>query len=151
MPDKIASATVMETRLDYASNGAPGDAHASRTADINSPSAPPPVTVHVVHTRGTPDRQLIWDRLGRAIQLAGVGRVVVVSRCLATLREACQQKLHGSPTILIDGRDPWGDLAAPCGVHSRSFLTDAGTETAPSIAQLIGELRRARTRTTAIR
>lgn len=146
MPDGTTPASVVDDLLAKASSSLTCNAKASRAADDVSHSSFPPVTVHVVQTRGTPDRQMIWDRLALAIQQADIGHVLVVTRCLTTLREACQHDLHGSPTILIDGLDPFADLTKPCGVHSRLFVTELGVETAPSVRQLVGELRGAHDR-----
>ena len=44
--------------------------------------------------------------------------------------------MHGSPTLLVDGRDPWADAEAPVGLACRIYRTEAGAEGSPSVAQL---------------
>jgi len=48
---------------------------------------------------------------------------------------------HGSPTVLIDGVDPFADWNAPIGVACRVYATPAGLDGAPSVEQLCAILR----------
>ena len=53
---------------------------------------------------------------------------------------------RGSPTILIDGRDPFATGAEPIGMSCRVFRTEHGAQGAPTEAQLrevLGSARRA--------
>lgn len=50
--------------------------------------------------------------------------------------EADRLSFRGSPTILIDGRDPFAVEDAPVGFSCRVYLTDVGYEGSPSVAQL---------------
>jgi hypothetical protein len=43
---------------------------------------------------------------------------------------------RGSPTILIDGRDPFATGAEPIGMSCRVFRTEDGAQGAPTEAQL---------------
>jgi hypothetical protein len=43
---------------------------------------------------------------------------------------------HGSPTILIDGRDPFVTGAEPVGMSCRVYRTDEGPQGAPTVADL---------------
>jgi hypothetical protein len=43
---------------------------------------------------------------------------------------------HGSPTILIDGRDPFVSGAEPIGMTCRVYRSDTGPQGAPSVAEL---------------
>jgi hypothetical protein len=43
---------------------------------------------------------------------------------------------HGSPTILIDGRDPFVTGAEPVGMTCRVYRTDEGPQGAPTVAAL---------------
>ncbi|MGH9150076.1 MAG: hypothetical protein ACRD0D_08965 [Acidimicrobiales bacterium] len=49
---------------------------------------------------------------------------------------------RGSPTILLDGRDPFAEGEAQVGLSCRRYHTEAGVEGAPSQAQLAAVLRR---------
>ncbi len=57
--------------------------------------------------------------------------------------EAQRLGFRGSPTILVDGRDPWADSDAPVGLSCRVFQTDSGLAGLPSDAQLAKVLREA--------
>jgi hypothetical protein len=48
---------------------------------------------------------------------------------------------RGSPTVLIDGADPFLDQSAPIGLSCRLYRTEGVTEGAPSLAQLRAVLR----------
>ncbi|MFQ5967049.1 MAG: thioredoxin family protein [Acidimicrobiia bacterium] len=43
---------------------------------------------------------------------------------------------RGSPTVLVDGRDPFADESAPIGFACRVYRTESGSEGTPSIDQL---------------
>lgn len=43
---------------------------------------------------------------------------------------------HGSPTILIDGRDPFATGTDPVGMTCRVYRTDEGPRGAPTVAEL---------------
>lgn len=53
-----------------------------------------------------------------------------------TSEEAERLTFRGSPTILIDGHDPWGDPDAPVGLSCRIYRTESGIAGAPTEAQL---------------
>ncbi len=42
---------------------------------------------------------------------------------------------HGSPTILIDGRDPFVTGGEPVGLTCRVYRTDEGPQGAPTVAE----------------
>ncbi|MBS1896233.1 MAG: thioredoxin family protein [Actinobacteria bacterium] len=50
--------------------------------------------------------------------------------------EAVRLGFQGSPTVLIDGRDPFGDPAAPVGLACRVYRTPDGMAGSPTIQQL---------------
>ncbi len=56
---------------------------------------------------------------------------------IETPEDAEQYQFAGSPTLLIDGLDPFGsgDLA-PVGLACRTYMTDAGPSASPSVEQL---------------
>ena len=49
---------------------------------------------------------------------------------------AVARDFHGSPTVLIDGHDPFADKDAPIGLACRIYVTDHGPAGSPSISQL---------------
>ena len=48
---------------------------------------------------------------------------------------------RGSPTVLVDGRDPFADESAPAGLSCRVFATPEGLRGAPTVGQLLAVLR----------
>lgn len=53
-----------------------------------------------------------------------------------TIDKAEAVGFRGSPTVLIDGTDPFADESAPVGLACRIYTTEDGTDGAPSIGQL---------------
>jgi hypothetical protein len=90
-----------------------------------------------------PNWRVARERLRRAIKFAEVGAVSVVVRVVITDREAVACGLCGSPTILIDGADPFAGVDLQTGIYCRQFTTESGLDVAPSVAQLVAALRRA--------
>ena len=97
----------------------------------------------LIYVESCPGWRSARERLRQAIEYAGIGAVSVVVRCVITHHEALLCGLRGSPTILIDGADPFTGSDAGAGIYCRSFPTQAGPDTAPSVAQLVAALRRA--------
>jgi len=50
--------------------------------------------------------------------------------------QAARTGFHGSPTILVDGRDPFATGAEPVGMICRIYLTNEGRQGAPTESQL---------------
>jgi hypothetical protein len=98
----------------------------------------------VVYFDGCPHWERARTRLEHAIDYAGVGQVDVELVPIATREEAISQGMRGSPTILIDGADPFATPGMPRGLACRLFATEHGPEGSPSVAQLIKALRDAR-------
>lgn len=97
----------------------------------------------LIYFDSCPNWRVARERLSQAMQAAEVGAVSVVVRVVITHREAVTSGLCGSPTILIDGADPFAGVDPQTGIYCRQFTTEAGPDVAPSVAQLIAVLRRA--------
>jgi cation-transporting ATPase V len=65
----------------------------------------------------------------------------MVLQRVETPEEALRIGFRGSPTVLIGGRDPWASPEAPVGLACRIFQTESGPDGAPSLQQLVEELR----------
>jgi len=62
---------------------------------------------------------------------------LVISRQLVdTPEEAERTGFRGSPSVLINGVDPFGDPDAPTGMSCRVYQTPAGPAGTPTIEQL---------------
>ncbi|MFQ5555524.1 MAG: thioredoxin family protein [Acidimicrobiia bacterium] len=55
---------------------------------------------------------------------------------IETPEAAEEHEFRGSPTLLIDGADPFADDTAPVGLTCRVYLTDQGAAGSPSVSQL---------------
>ena len=92
--------------------------------------------IEIVYFEGCPNWRLAHERVLEA--LAGLGRadVPVELHLVKSPDEALAAGMHGSPTILLDGRDPF-----PNGDESvwscRLYRTDAGMDGAPSTTALM--------------
>jgi hypothetical protein len=90
---------------------------------------------------GCPGWRVADDRLRAAMIEAGVEPSISYEE-ITTPEEAERVGFVGSPTILIDGRDPFRGGAAP-GLACRRYPTEGGLEGAPSVAQIVDALRNA--------
>lgn len=55
-----------------------------------------------------------------------------------THETAVARGFRGSPTVLVDGRDPFDDKDAPVGLACRFYDTENGVAGSPSLPQLRG-------------
>ena len=60
----------------------------------------------------------------------------ITLQAVETSEEAQRVGFRGSPTILVDGTDPWADMNAPVGLSCRVFQTETGLAGLPSKTQL---------------
>lgn len=106
---------------------------------------PEGVDITVLVIEGCPNTEVAEQNLRTAMDLAGRD-VRVVVRTVTTETEAALLGFAGSPTILVDGDDPFpGDAAG--GLACRLFATPEGPRGAPSVDQLVEVLQRDATRT----
>ena len=64
-----------------------------------------------------------------------------VERQLVTTAEQAEAVgFRGSPTVLVNGRDPFADPTAPTGLSCRVYSTEAGLAGAPTVEQLLAAL-----------
>ena len=78
-----------------------------------------------------PNWQLADGRLREALIRAGRTDVRVEHRRVATLAEAEAAEFVGSPTVLVDGRDPFAGLSC------RVYRTGKGLAGAPTVEQMV--------------
>jgi hypothetical protein len=88
-----------------------------------------------------PNVVLLKRRLAQVIE--GRRDVTIKRQVIADEDEAARRGMHGSPTILVDGVDPFADPGEPASVSCRLYRDGNGqVDGAPSINQLrqaIGE------------
>jgi hypothetical protein len=88
-----------------------------------------------------PNWKTARQRLQEALAAAGRSGAFEVSyQRVETPEEAERVGFRGSPTILIDGRDPWAAPDAAIGLSCRIYRTEEGADASPSVAQLVEAL-----------
>jgi hypothetical protein len=89
----------------------------------------------VLAVPGCPNAPVLDDRL--ATVLDGRAGVSISHQVISDEDEAARSRMHGSPTLLIDGVDPFAELGQPPGMSCRLYRDDEGrTSGAPSVGQL---------------
>jgi hypothetical protein len=85
---------------------------------------------------GCPNWRTAEERLRAALDDAGASDAAISLERVATQEEAYHLGFRGSPTILIDGRDPFADEGADIGLACRVYATPEGLQGAPTLDQL---------------
>lgn len=84
---------------------------------------------------GCPNGPALEERLARA--LADRENVSVLRRIVDDVAQATRLGMHGSPTLLIDGRDPFAVPGLRPGISCRMYRAEDGRlEGAPSLNAL---------------
>ena len=90
---------------------------------------------------GCPHWKLADERLARVLHGVPRGKVTREYQRIDSPETAERIGFHGSPTILVDGRDPFASGAEPVGMTCRVFRTEEEAQGAPTEAQLHSLLR----------
>jgi hypothetical protein len=79
-----------------------------------------------------------WEVLDRRLaeMLDGRSDVRVRRQLVETTEDAVRLGFHGSPTVLVDGVDPFAEEGAPVGLACRVFRTPVGLAGSPTVEQL---------------
>jgi predicted DsbA family dithiol-disulfide isomerase len=89
----------------------------------------------VLAVPGCPNAPVLDDRL--ATVLGGRAGVSISHQVISDEDETARWRMHGSPTLLIDGVDPFAELGQPPGMSCRLYRDDEGRISgAPSVGQL---------------
>jgi hypothetical protein len=88
---------------------------------------------------GCPSWRVADDRLRLALQQLEVDAEVVYEP-VETAEDATRRDFRGSPSLLVDGRDPFADQGGPVGLSCRIYQTPEGPQGAPSVDQLVAVL-----------
>ena len=94
----------------------------------------------VLYFDGCPNWRVADERVREALARVGRDDVHVVRRSVATAEEAEAVGFCGSPTVLVNGRDPFADPDSVAGLTCRVYRTDAGLVGAPTVEQLLAAL-----------
>ena len=69
--------------------------------------------------------------------LSELGLEAVIETMLINTQESAEENdFRGSPTVLINGYDPFADADAPVGLACRFYFTESGMAGTPSLPQL---------------
>jgi hypothetical protein len=91
------------------------------------------VQVTLLHFDGCPN----WETTFRQLEtLSAELEFDLERRQVDTPADAERLTFRGSPTVLVDGRDPFATGDEPVGLSCRVYITDAGLVGAPTEQQL---------------
>ena len=91
---------------------------------------------------GCPNWRLAEARLRRVLAAVGAPSAELALERVETPEDAERMGFLGSPTVLVDGDDPFAGEGLPVGLACRVYRTERGPEGAPSEAQLRAALAR---------
>ncbi|WP_211264357.1 DsbA family protein [Streptosporangium amethystogenes] len=101
------------------------------------------VEIEVLVVPDCPNRHLAAERLRQALGKAGLHTTGFTTRVIADQADAKRTGFTGSPTILIDGHDPFAEPGAAPALSCRLYRTPDGPAGAPGLDQLRQVLRAA--------
>ncbi|MGQ0618265.1 MAG: thioredoxin family protein [Acidimicrobiia bacterium] len=89
--------------------------------------------IELLYFEDCPNWRVADERLA---ELAAEHTLAVRRRLVTTPEEADALGFRGSPTILVDGRDPFAVGDEPTGLSCRIYRTPEGPAGSPTVAQL---------------
>ena len=92
--------------------------------------------VQLLYFDGCPHWELADGRLGEALEALGI-HVDVEKILVTTPEQADEWSFRGSPSILVDGQDPFAEPDAPVGLSCRLYRTPDGVQGSPTVDQLV--------------
>ena len=95
--------------------------------------------IDILHVSHCPHLEDARAHVHEAVTAAGV-RATVEEREIATSDDARRRGMHGSPTILLDGRDPFATDADGGSLSCRLYEVDGKLAGAPSIPQIVAAI-----------
>ena len=99
------------------------------------------MNITIQYFDGCPNWHLADERLREALREAGADGAEITYQKIETAEQAEQAAFRGSPSVLVEGRDPFAGGDAPVGLSCRVYQTETGPDGAPSLAQLAVALR----------
>ena len=92
--------------------------------------------VELLVVPGCPHEGRTMTLVRRALDDVGLGRVPIRTRVVSGEDEAEHLRFVGSPTVRINGEDPFGDGSMPFAVACRVYITDGRRSGLPDPAKL---------------
>ena len=96
--------------------------------------------VTIQYFDGDPNWPTARDRVRDVLDDQGLADVPVELQRIETSAQAHEFAFRGSPTILVDGVDPFDSEESGYGLMSRVYRTENGIDGAPSKLQLLDVL-----------
>lgn len=97
--------------------------------------------VQLLYFDECPNWQLADTRLREALE--ALGRPIEVEKVLVSTPEQAEYwSFHGSPSVHIDGEDPFAQPGTPVGLSCRLYRTPQGVGGSPTVDQLVEVLSR---------
>ncbi|MGH8975047.1 MAG: hypothetical protein ACRD0C_17830 [Acidimicrobiia bacterium] len=95
--------------------------------------------IDLLYVPDCPHRSVARHHLDLALARTRLS-AVVREREIHSGDEAARLGMRGSPTILIDGHDPFADSEEPAGLSCRLYRSETGVNGAPTVRQLADAL-----------
>ncbi|MFV8311969.1 alkylmercury lyase family protein [Mycobacteroides chelonae] len=100
------------------------------------------MNLEILQVPDCPNVQLLEDRIAAALAGEQIA-VTITHRVVSTPEEAEELRMTGSPTLLVDGQDPFGERGLSAGLSCRLYPgVDGGFDGAPSVGALRAALQR---------
>jgi hypothetical protein len=97
--------------------------------------------IRLRYFEGCPHWKIAQDRLREALLAEDMADVEPILERLETPEDAERLRFIGSPTILLDGRDPFAEATLAIGLTCRVYQTPEGLAGSPTPEQLRAALR----------
>jgi hypothetical protein len=94
------------------------------------------MTITLQYFDGCPNWKLMEQRLAQALLESQVAEADVVRERVESPEEAVRLGFRGSPTVLIDGKDPFASERDAVGLACRVYRTANGQDGLPSVEEL---------------
>ena len=93
--------------------------------------------VELLYFDDCPNRRVAEKRLREAVARTGRADVSVSLRQVTTHEDAVASRFRGSPTFLMDGRDPFDAPGVGFGLSCRVYPGTAGPSGCPTLDELV--------------
>jgi len=100
-------------------------------------TAPRPLRVQLLHVVDCPHTAVADIRLRVALNATGHDDTPIEWVLVSTVEQAERIDFHGSPTVLLNGHDPFTTRDLHVGLACRPYASDGGPTDAPTIEQLV--------------
>jgi hypothetical protein len=104
---------------------------------VPQPTGLSTLTVRLLHVLDCPHSDVAAIRLRVALDATGHADTPVEFIMVRSDEQARELEFHGSPTVLLNGADPFAGPDTSVGLACRLYRTAHGTAGAPSVEQLV--------------